>query len=412
MKFKIKLLITLLSIIGAAIGVFISEVISNRFELPSIIMMGIYFEIPVILAVLGSIIGNIISPVEYLGNKEVFKKCAAVAIGIAIIGAAVIPMGMQYLYEFSGGNEVAQILLIDCSGSMKVSNYDCLTPAFEAAENIIQSLGKKDYAALVCFDNDAPIEIEEDDYADIDLTEMSESNKEEFIKRLNELKVYFERIELNGTDFDKAFSEALDIVGENEENTKYGVFLISDGEDALSSTEADEFKNKNISIYTLNLSDKVNDSLKNLCDETGGIYINSKNAGDILNNMNSLYESYDSENKLLINRIRPESIRKEIRYIAISCTFYILMGFLLMLSYTFVINRKDVKMFYNVLGGIFSAIIMEINNLFIGVYYMAAFVTVFLICPAIVIYFIKEKDNYNLSEKYISKEHFDSHIIK
>jgi len=416
MKFKIKLLITFLSIVGAAIGIFISEVISVKFEIPSIIMMGIYFEIPVILSVLGSIIGNIISPVEYLGNKKVFKKCALAAIAIAVIGAAVIPMIAQYLYEFSWGGKKkvqAQILLIDCSGSMITNKYDYLTPAFESAENIVQSLGKKDYAALVCFDNEAPIQIEEGtgSYANIDLAGMSEGNKKNFIDKLEELKSYFKRSDLGGTDFDKAFSKAMSIVGNNEENTKYGVFLISDGDDALSSTNAEEFKNKNISIYTLNLSDTVNNSLKSLCDETGGIYIHSQNADEILYNMNSLYKSYNLENNLLINRTRPESI-KGVRYIAISCIFYILMGLLLMLSYTLVINRKDVKMFYNILGGILSALIMEINNLFIGTYYIAAFITVFLICPAIVIYIVKDEYKNYLKEEYINKEHIDSHIIK
>lgn len=393
---KKNLLTIILSIAGAVIGVCISEALQINQSVPGFIRTGIYFVIPLFLAVTGAVIAELISPVYARERDRVFTTCVAAATAVTLIGGFGISALMQFLYEISwNGGQNNIVLLLDVSGSMDMD--DKKVNEFEAAENIISQLSDKDKAAVIYF--------KDTDSVRLPMTGMTGANKAKFIAALKE-----DVNKTGGTTnpdigIDAAIKMAGDIQGE------CAVFMISDGQGIIGDDKINQSIKNNVVFYALDVSGFEDADTKALCERTGGQYIVSDNPNAVNDTMQSMYKSHITGNNRLLYRPRSSDTGTPVWYCSlISMLFYALIGGVMSLSYMLLINRKDIGFIYNLAGGIVTGCVMEINSFILGIDLLIAPMLVLLICPAFVRYTGKKVKAKNDIGKTISGDKDENYI--
>lgn len=385
MKKNLKVSILLFSLAGAASGICISELLIMQLNIPAVIKMGLYFGIPIILADIGAIISEGTMPLFIRENDAVMKKCMALSVAISIVGGFGIPMLGQYLYQIKFvRSDINAVIVLDCSASMD----EIKQKAAEGVLGIISEMRDTDSAALIEFASGSELAV--------NTAVLTQENREKFNKVLqagptNDIGQL--------TNFDNAVNLAADTVKNsagNENIYRNLVFMITDNDGGFISDEsAEALKNTGAVYFNLSITNAASSSVKDLAAATGGAVAENCSPDDMREVLRNQIKYYVDNSRLLINRPLTGDMSNMVWYhISLSAGMIFLLGALMCLTYTILINRRDILHLYNLAGGLAGAGFIAVNYL-IGMEYLSAVMIVLAICPSVIIYSLQDTDSKN-----------------
>ncbi|AKN30799.1 von Willebrand factor A [Clostridium carboxidivorans P7] len=361
---RINLTMIIMSLIGGVIGFILGEILLNslRYIMSSIILMGLYFGILAFCIGTMCLIGEMISPrLNGDGWKNNYLKTSfKLLIPCTLIGLFVFGAMFQFLYEISAqkfkkADDI--VFAIDTSGSMK--NTDPNNERFSAALNLIDNMDKNNRFSMYKFDDTAE--------KIIPMSQVTKQSREEVSGKLKDMQN-----PKGNTNMRDALEKAYEEIKSSETKDKNAmVIMLSDGGDTYDlSKKFDEtlkpFKEKNISIYTIGMSNGNNFSmLKEIAKESGGNYYNVKEIKDLKNVFNKIYR--DRQQRLLVDKrygiYEASSLYKFLRVM-----FITFLGALIALSVSLVFDNKNLLKGFlvgGILSGFAAGIIMEAGFLYV-----------------------------------------------
>lgn len=211
MQRKINLLLLFFSLIGGGVAFLFGEWLLSWYnDLPSILLVGIYFAIVAMGVGVGCLLAEMISPrlngaswkQRYLGlSWKLLPLMIVLALGVGAL--------TEFVYElnFGGARPVKNVVMaIDDSGSMTQSDPD--NSRYSAAKALITKMDTDNKVAVVTFNNEAVVVQP--------LTPLSNSeNREKVLTAIDNLQPTE-----GGTNISGAVSEALKEIDSDGKKTK------------------------------------------------------------------------------------------------------------------------------------------------------------------------------------------------
>lgn len=359
---RVNLTMTIMSLIGGIIGFAIGEIFINayKYKMSGSILMGFYFGIIALCIGIFCLVGEMINPrlngVTWKNNylKTSFKfliPCTFVA--IFIFGFV-----FQFIYESSGlkfqkVNDI--VFVIDTSGSM--ANTDPQNERFSAVLNLMDDMDSKNRISIYKFDDTSK--------RIIPMTKVTDSLKKNTGEKLKQYE-----IPSGNTNMGDAIDSAYDEINSTEKSgRKAAVILLSDGEDNFGlNKKFDEtlkpFKNSNISIYTIGMSNESDfTTLKKIARYTHGEYYNVKHASDLKGTFSKIY--YATQQRLLVDR-RDGLTEFSTFYMILRVLLITIISGLITMSVSFVFDNKNLlKRFLagGIAAGFLGGLVMEMGFL-------------------------------------------------
>ncbi|CAI6080915.1 hypothetical protein PAECIP112173_03048 [Paenibacillus sp. JJ-100] len=291
MQRKINLLLVLFSLIGGAVGFAAGELMLHQWlgKMPRLLLMGLYFGVLALSVGLFCLLAEIISPrlngaswkLRYLGLS--WKLLVPATLALLLVAG----LGLQLLYQINpgGAKQVKDIvLMIDNSGSM--SDTDPNNGRFEAAKTLINQMESDKQVAVITFD-DQPQLLQP--FIAVD----SEASKNEVNNQIDSIVTT-----PGGTNFDAVLREGMELI-QSKPDVKRGtvVILLSDGfSDADISGVLPQYVQEQVAIHTVGLSlvdPSGTDLLKNIAQQTGGMYYDVPDAGGLDLAFQQIYDTID-----------------------------------------------------------------------------------------------------------------------
>ncbi|WNS41335.1 VWA domain-containing protein [Paenibacillus sp. MMS20-IR301] len=286
MQRKINLLLLLFSLLGGGIAFVLGELLLDReaYNLPMIVLVGIYFAIVALGVGAGSLAAETISPklngqswkLRYLGTSWKMLPLAVVL----LFGLGTLT---EFLYElnFGGIRPVKNVVMvIDNSGSMLESDPN--NSRYEAARSLVQQLDEDNKVAVVTFDHDASVVQP--------LIPLSKAaNREQVSSVISSLQTTE-----GGTNISGALTEAMTVISTDGANRGAMVILLSDGiSEFNTATELTEYVDRGIAVNTIGLAldDPSGSSLlQDIAGRTGGQYYDVADAGRLGEVFQQIYD--------------------------------------------------------------------------------------------------------------------------
>ncbi len=406
---KKRIIIVLFTLIGAILGLGLSVIIENCFSqetntLPTFVEVGIFFTLPSAFAATGGLISALICPIVPLSRDVIFRNCVITVIILSVTGAFLLSAGAQKLYEISlknSGNSV--IIALDQSASMQGERN---SNTIQAAQKLVDSLGKNDRVGLVFFGDEAIVKSE--------IKQANNENKEQIKQEIRKLEA------TDGTNIlQYALDESVRMLSRETSKNK-GIFFVSDLDGAndlslMGNLDKNSFIAEEIPLHTLVINATENYEMQEFCKKTGGKCIHTDNPDDIEElYMTMFYEFY--EENLQLNHIRNTKGIDWLR-ILISSIYFIILGVLMSAVYTIMYNNRHILFVWNFIIGIVAAIAIEINNFYFKESIIMV-IAILVIYPTTYIGSLPEDDRAKIN-KQLSGKHpngvsiFDEgHIIK
>lgn len=355
MQRKVNLLLLFFSLIGGGIAFLIGEWLLSWYnDLPSILLVGIYFGIVALGVGIGCLLAEMISPrlngvswkQRYLGlSWKLLPLMVVLALGVGAL--------TEFIYElnFGGIKPVKNVVMaIDDSGSMSQSDPD--NSRYSAAKALITRMDTDNQVAVVTFNHEAVVVQP--------LTPLSSTaNREKVLTAIDNL----EPTE-GGTNISGAVSEALQVIdSDGSKNHGAMVILLSDGVSNFDTTqELQTYVERGIAVNTigLGLEDPAGTQLlQDIARVTGGQYYDVKDSallGDVFQQI------YDRLGDRTLLTERSDSTADSPYYAAVRILSLMLIGAALGLGLGIVFDNRHLAKSFGiggVLSGLFAGLILE-----------------------------------------------------
>lgn len=355
MQRKVNLLLLFFSLIGGGIAFLIGEWLLSWYnDLPSILLVGIYFGIVALGVGIGCLLAEMISPrlngvswkQRYLGlSWKLLPLMVVLALGVGAL--------TEFIYElnFGGIKPVKNVVMaIDDSGSMSQSDPD--NSRYSAAKALITRMDTDNQVAVVTFNHEAVVVQP--------LTPLSSTaNREKVLTAIDNL----EPTE-GGTNISGAVSEALQVIdSDGSKNHGAMVILLSDGVSNFDTTqELQTYVERGIAVNTigLGLEDPAGTQLlQDIARVTGGQYYDVKDSallGDVFQQI------YDRLGDRTLLTERSDSTADSPYYAAVRILSLMLIGASLGLGLGIVFDNRHLAKSFGiggVLSGLFAGFILE-----------------------------------------------------
>ncbi|WP_379132150.1 VWA domain-containing protein [Paenibacillus sp. sgz500958] len=356
MQRKINFLLLLFSIIGGGIAFILGEILLGRWlgELPSILLVGIYFTIVALGVGLGALIAEIISPhlngaswkQRYLGLS--WKLLPVMLVMLLAAGALT-----EFVYElnFGGLKPVKDVVMvIDDSGSMTQS--DPGNSRYAAAEGLVARMDKDNRVAVLTFSDEAQIVQP--------LTLLSTTDS------VNQVTAAIANLQTTegGTNISGALSQALSVInGDKTGDRGAMVILLSDGFSEFdTSRELQEYLDQGIKVNTIGLGlddPSGSELLKDIAGTTGGQYYDVSDTNLLAGVFQQIYDRL-GDRTLLTER--SDNTADSPYYAAIRILSLLLIGAALGLGLGIVFDNRHLAKsfgFGGAVSGLLAGLILE-----------------------------------------------------
>ena len=178
-------------------------------------------------------------------------------------------------------HNVAMVIVIDDSYSMKNTGVDRFTPALEGAKKIIGVLSETDYVGVVTFHGDATV---------WDRGMVKVTDKEELCAAIDQLECKPSNLD---TSYDKALNAARGLLQGFKDAQSLHVVFLTDGEptDAGYESLPTTLRNNGITLSTISLlaTSHAQDILSDMAQKGGGEY-RSVNSAEQLDELSGIME--------------------------------------------------------------------------------------------------------------------------
>ncbi|MFF2911940.1 VWA domain-containing protein [Paenibacillus sp. NPDC057934] len=356
MQRKINMLLLFFALIGGAVAFLIGEWLLGRWltDLPSIVLVGIYFAIVALGIGVGCLIAEIISPrlngaswkQRYLGlSWKLLPLTLVLAFGVGAV--------TEFVYElnFGGIRPVKDVVMaIDDSGSMGQSDPD--NRRYSAAQGLVMRMDKDNQVAVLTFNQDVSVVQP--------LTPLSNSgNREKVSAAILNLKTTD-----GGTNISGALNEALNVINSDSRSDRGSmVILLSDGFSQMDTArELQDFVDRGIAVNTIGLG--IEDPsgpalLQEIARVTGGQYYDVTDAGRLGDVFQQIYDRL-GDRTLLTER--SDATENSPYYAAVRILSLLLIGAALGLGLGIVFDNRHLAKSFGIGGavsGLLAGLILE-----------------------------------------------------
>ncbi|GKU80045.1 VWA domain-containing protein [Paenibacillus sp. L3-i20] len=357
MQRKINMLLLLFSLLGAAIGFAIGEVVMLTLpeDWPSYVVVGLYFGILALSIGLSCLIAELVSP-KLNGHSwrqryvDISWKLLvpATLVLMFVIGAV---LQLIYSLDFGDTKKVRDIVLvIDNSGSMLETDPN--NDRFEAAKGLIAEMDKEKRVAIVTFADTAELLMP---FANVG-TEEQKSSVYGVIDTI--------QVSDGGTNYSAALDQALAVIKEKEFAERGTmVILLSDGFSESNITEQiSEFQSQNIAIHTIGLKmgyDQGVILLQEIAESTSGKYYDVSKSEGLADAFQNIYMTIDNRMLHAINANAPDehSIYKFLRVLS-----FVIIGLTLGIALGLMFDNRFLALSFGsggIVGGLISGLILN-----------------------------------------------------
>ncbi|MHA6532909.1 vWA domain-containing protein [Paenibacillus sp. BAC0078] len=356
MQRKINLLLLIFSLLGGGVAFVLGELLLDQrpYDLPSIVLVGIYFAIVALGVGLGCLLAEMISPrlngwswkQRYLGWS--WKLLPLMLVMLFAVGTL-----MEFVYElnFGGARPVKDVVMvIDDSGSMKQS--DPGNSRYTAAEALVQRMDEDNQTAVVTFNHDATV-------VQPLVSLSSSANREKVLSVIRSLQTTE-----GGTNISGALTEAMGVINsDNKAGRGAMVILLSDGFSEFdTSKELTEYVNRGIAVNTIGLAlDDPSGStlLRDIAATTGGQYYDVTDA----NRLGVVFQQiYDRLGDRSLLTVRSDSTADSPYYAGVRILALLLVGTALGIGLGIVFDNRHLARSFGIGGavsGLFAGLILE-----------------------------------------------------
>lgn len=356
MQRKINLLLLLFSLLGGGVAFVLGELLldSRPYDLPSIVLIGIYFAIVALGVGLGSLLAEIISPrLNGLSWKQRYLGLSWKLLPVTLVMLFAVGTVTEFVYElnFGGVRPVKDVVMvIDDSGSMMQS--DPGNSRYTAAEALVQRMDEDNQVAVVTFSQEAAV-------VQPLIPLSSTANREKVTSVIHSLQTTE-----GGTNFSAALTEAMSVI--NSDNTSGRgamVIMLSDGFSQFdTSKELAEYVDRGIAVNTVGLA--LDDPsgpalLQDIATTTGGQYYDVTNA-ELLGGV--FQQIYDRLGDRTLLTVRSDSTADSPYYAGVRILALLLVGTALGIGLGIVFDNRHLARSFGVGGavsGLFAGLILE-----------------------------------------------------
>ncbi|MFD0586528.1 VWA domain-containing protein [Paenibacillus sp. GCM10027627] len=357
MQRKINMLLLLFSLIGAAVGFAIGEVIIKTLpgEWPSYVDAGLYFGTLALSIGLFSLLAELISP--KLNGQSWRQRYADLSwkllLPATLVLLFVVGGVLQFIYglDFGGVKKVRDIVLvIDNSGSM--SETDPQNERYAAAKGLIAEMDKEKRVAVVTFTDSAEVLMP---FVSVG-TEAEKAAVYEAIDSIVPTD--------GGTNYSAALSLALQVNSEKEYASRGTmVILLSDGFSESSIVEQlEQFRNEKIALHTIGLKMGNNQGialLKDIASSTGGRYYDVSKSDGLSAAFRDIYLTIDNRMLHEKNASAPDehTVYKWLRVVS-----YLVIGLAVGVALGLVFDNRFLALSFGsggIAGGLLAGLIMN-----------------------------------------------------
>ncbi|WP_019913385.1 vWA domain-containing protein [Paenibacillus sp. HW567] len=356
MQRKINLLLLCFSLLGGGIAFVLGELLLDQrpYNLPSIVLVGIYFAIVALGVGLGCLLAEMISPKlngwswkqRYLGWS--WKLLPLMVVLLFAVGTL-----MEFVYElnFGGAKPVKDVVMvIDDSGSM--SQSDPGNSRYTAAEALVQRMDEDNQAAVVTFNHDATV-------VQPLVSLSSSANREKVLSVIRNLKTTE-----GGTNISGALTEAMGVINsDNKSGRGAMVILLSDGFSEFdTSKELADYVNRGIAVNTIGLAlDDPSGStlLRDIAAATGGQYYDVTDANRLGDVFQQIYDRLGDRSLLTV---RSDATADSPYYAGVRILALLLVGTALGIGLGIVFDNRHLARSFGIGGavsGLFAGLILE-----------------------------------------------------
>ncbi|MCH5139077.1 VWA domain-containing protein, partial [Clostridiaceae bacterium UIB06] len=349
---RVNLTMTVMSVVGGAVGFIIGEVIISlyRYRISHSILMGLYFGILALCIGSMCLIAEMINPRlnGFSWKNNYLKTSFKFLVPCTLILLFIFGAFFQFLYETGIGkakkiNDV--VVVIDTSGSM--SKTDPNNERFSAALDLLNSMNTENRMSLYRFDDTAE--------QILPMTEVTDKMKSEAAEELKK-----DESPKGETNMGDALDKAYDEIKKTEKSGRNPmVILLSDGGDTFGLDKKfdqtmEPFKSKGIPVYTVGMSSGNNFyMLKKIAKESSGNYYNVKEVKDLKGLFNKIYR--DTQQRLLVDK-RNGVYETSTFYIILRIVLIAFLGTLIAVGVSLVFDNKNLLKGF-LIGGIISGIV-------------------------------------------------------
>lgn len=355
MQRKINLLLLFFSLIGGGVAFLAGELLLSWYDnLPSIVLVGLYFAIVALGMGLGCLIAEIISPrlngfswkQRYLGlSWKLLPLTLVIAFGVGAL--------TEFVYElnFGGVKPVKNVVMvIDDSGSMTQSDPN--NSRYSAAKALVTSMDNDNQVAVVTFNDEASVVLPLTSIAD-------QVNREKVLTAIDTLETTE-----GGTNISGAISEALQVIdADSNKNQGAMVILLSDGVSNFETErELQSYVERGIAVNTIGLgmADPTGSYLlQEIARVTGGQYYDVTDT-ELLGNV--FQQIYDRLGDRTLLTERSDATADSPYYAAVRILSLILIGAALGLGLGIVFDNRHLAKSFGIGGvvsGLFAGLILE-----------------------------------------------------
>ena len=355
MQRKINLLLLFFSLIGGGVAFLAGELLLSWYDdLPSIVLVGLYFAIVALGVGLGCLLAEMISPrLNGVSWKQRYLSLSWKLLPLTLVIAFGVGALTEFVYElnFGGVKPVKNVVMvIDDSGSMTQSDPN--NSRYSAAKELVKRMDYDNQVAVVTFNHEAAVVLP--------LTPISEpQNREKVLTAIDNLETTE-----GGTNISGAISEALQVIdADSKKNQGAMVILLSDGVSNFETErELQSYVERGITVNTIGLgmADPTGSYLlQDIAKATGGQYYDVTDAALLGNVFQQIYDRL-GDRTLLTER--SDATADSPYYAAVRILSLILIGAALGLGLGIVFDNRHLAKSFGIGGavsGLFAGLILE-----------------------------------------------------
>ncbi|ASA25963.1 hypothetical protein B9T62_37780 [Paenibacillus donghaensis] len=347
MQRKINLLLLLFSLIGGVAAFLLGEWLLGRWlgELPSILIVGLYFALVALGIGLGCLLAEIVSPrLNGASWKQRYLGLSWKLLPLTLVMALAAGALMEFVYElnFGGVKPVkAVVMAIDDSGSMMENDPD--NRRYVAAKDLVAQMDEDNQVAVLTFSDDTTLVQP--------LTKLSGSgNRAEVLAAIDQLET-----NTGGTNISAAAAEALKVIDGNGSASTQGamVIMLSDGVSVFDTQrELQPYVERGIVVNTIGLGlggQPGSNLLQDIARETGGQYYDVTDADRLGDVFQQIYDALGD--RTLLTERTDETVDSPY-YAAVHILALLLIGALLGVGLGIIFDNRHLARSFGVGGGV------------------------------------------------------------
>lgn len=346
MQRKINLLLLFFSLLGGGAAFVLGELLlsSRPYDLPMIVLVGIYFAIVALGVGLGSLIAEMISPrLNGVSWKQRYLGLSWKLLPVMVVLLFAVGTVTEFVYElnFGGSRPIKNVVMvIDDSGSMMQS--DPGNSRYTAAEALVQQMDNDNQVAVVTFNHEAAVVQP--------LISLSGSeNREKVLTVIRSLQTTE-----GGTNISGALTEAMSVINSDGHKSRGAmVILLSDGFSEFdTSRELTDYVDRGIAVNTIGLAlDDPSGSylLQDIAGKTGGQYYDVTDA----NRLGEVFQQiYDRLGDRTLLTERSDATADSPYYAVVRILALILVGAALGIGLGIVFDNRHLARSFGIGGGV------------------------------------------------------------